>query len=177
MLSPGFVQYRKGQMFSGSVISSHTPSNSHWIVIFFLWRYRPNLDLGLPPWNSPFRFGRTPCAGDQFVARSIPVHTHKHWIYMPWLGFKPTIPASERAKSVHTLKVGRTPACVKTCNSQDTMSATWLKERSIVETNEITKSAAHRSESWCWLITNEAILRILSHVLMLVLAQLVCSRP
>jgi hypothetical protein len=24
--------------------------------IFFPWRYSPNLDLGLPPWNSPFHF-------------------------------------------------------------------------------------------------------------------------
>jgi hypothetical protein len=37
------------------------------------------------------------------------------------------------------LKVGRTPACVKTCNSQDTISATWRKERSTIETNEIIK--------------------------------------
>jgi hypothetical protein len=47
-------------------------------------------------------------------------------------------------------KVGSTPVCVKTCNSQDTMSATWRKERNVVETNEIMKTAAHRSESWCW---------------------------
>jgi hypothetical protein len=47
-------------------------------------------------------------------------------------------------------KVGRTPACVKTCNYQDTISATWCKEMSTVETNEIMKTAAHRSESWCW---------------------------
>jgi hypothetical protein len=33
---------------------------------------------------------------------------------------------------------------------QDTMSATWRKERSTVDTNEIMKTAAHRSESWCW---------------------------
>jgi hypothetical protein len=47
-------------------------------------------------------------------------------------------------------KIGRTPACVKTCNIQDTMSAAWRKERSTVETNEVMKNAAHRSESWCW---------------------------
>jgi hypothetical protein len=47
-------------------------------------------------------------------------------------------------------KVGRTPACVKTCNSQDMMSATWRKEGSTVETNEIMKIASHRSESWFW---------------------------
>jgi hypothetical protein len=50
------------------------------------------------------------------------------------------------------------------------MSATWRKERSTVETNEIMNTAAHRSESWCWC-------QLLSHVLMLVLAQLVCGRP
>jgi hypothetical protein len=56
---------------------------------------------------------------------------------------------------------------------QDTMSATWRKERSTVETNEIMKTAAHRSESWCWC----QLLCLLSHVLMLVLTQLVwgCS--
>jgi hypothetical protein len=69
--------------------------------------------------------------------------------------------------------VGRIPACVKTCNSQDTISATWRKERSIVETNEIMKTAAYRSESWCW----HQLLSLLSHVLMLVLKQLVCGRP
>jgi hypothetical protein len=47
-------------------------------------------------------------------------------------------------------KVDHTSAWVKTCNSQDMMSATWRKERSTVETNEIMKTAAHRSESWCW---------------------------
>jgi hypothetical protein len=70
-------------------------------------------------------------------------------------------------------KAGRTPACVKTCNSQDTMSATWCKERSTVETNEIMKTAAHRSESRCW----RQLLSLLSRVLMLVLTQLVCGRP
>jgi hypothetical protein len=69
--------------------------------------------------------------------------------------------------------VGPTPACVKTCNSQDTMSATWRKERSTVETNEIMKTVAHRSESWCW----RQLLSLLSPVLMLVLTQLVCGRP
>jgi hypothetical protein len=46
--------------------------------------------------------------------------------------------------------VGRTPACVKICNSQETISVTWRKERSTVEMNEIMKTAAHRSKSWCW---------------------------
>jgi hypothetical protein len=70
-------------------------------------------------------------------------------------------------------KVGRTSAWVKTCNSQDTMSATWRKEKSTVETSEIMKTAAHRSESWCW----RQLLSLLSHVLTLVLTQSVCGWP
>jgi hypothetical protein len=58
-------------------------------------------------------------------------------------------------------------------NSQDTMSTTWCKERSTVETNEIIKTAAHCSESWCW----RQLLSFLSHVLVLVLTQLVCGHP
>jgi hypothetical protein len=27
------------------------------VEFFFLWRYSPNLGLGLPPWNSLFHFG------------------------------------------------------------------------------------------------------------------------
>jgi hypothetical protein len=27
------------------------------VMFSFLWRYSPNLGLGLPPWNSPFHFG------------------------------------------------------------------------------------------------------------------------
>jgi hypothetical protein len=69
--------------------------------------------------------------------------------------------------------VGRTPTCVKTCNSQYTISVTWRKERSIVEMNEIMKTVAHRPESWCW----HQLLSLLSHILMLVLTQLVCGRP
>jgi hypothetical protein len=48
--------------------------------------------------------------GDQPVARPLPTHktTKKyrinvHTISIPWVEFEPTIPASERAKTVHTL--------------------------------------------------------------------------
>jgi hypothetical protein len=53
------------------------------------------------------------------------------------------------------------------------MSATWRKERSTVETNEIMKTAVHRSESWCW----RQLLSLLTRVLMLVLTQLVSGCP
>jgi hypothetical protein len=34
--------------------------STSWLLLnffSFLWRYSPNLGLGLPPWNSPFHFG------------------------------------------------------------------------------------------------------------------------
>jgi hypothetical protein len=54
-------------------------------------------------------FGRTPWTGDQLVARPLSVHKHrkthihKHYTSMPWVGFEPKIPGSERAKTVHAL--------------------------------------------------------------------------
>jgi hypothetical protein len=88
------------------------------------------------------------------------------------IGYKPIKRIYEKRRRQEN-KVGRTPACVKTCNSQDTMSATWRKERSTVKTNEIMKTATHRSESWCW----RQLLSLLSRVSMLVLTQLVCGLP
>jgi hypothetical protein len=55
--------------------------------------------------------GRTPWKGDQPVARPLPTHrttqtqnkrTHTQ-TSMPRVGFEPTIPASEREKTVHDL--------------------------------------------------------------------------
>jgi hypothetical protein len=53
--------------------------------------------------------GRTPWTDDQLVARLLPKHrttqtqknAYTHQTSMPWVGFEPTIPASERAKTVH----------------------------------------------------------------------------
>jgi hypothetical protein len=89
-------------------------------TIFFLWRYSPNLGLGLPPWNSPFHFGLLhPSHSVGFLGRVISssqrpclytntekctrarththTHTHEHQTSMPWVRFESTIPASERA--------------------------------------------------------------------------------
>jgi hypothetical protein len=46
--------------------------------------------------------GRTPWTGDQLVARNRKTHTHPQIPSMPWVGFECTVPASERAKTVHT---------------------------------------------------------------------------
>jgi hypothetical protein len=59
-----------------------------------------------------FTDGRTPWTSDQLVARPLPnTGQHKHRINaytyqtsMPCVGFEPTIPASEQAKTVHALR-------------------------------------------------------------------------
>jgi hypothetical protein len=59
--------------------------------------------------NLFYRDGRTPWPSDQPVARSLPVHrttktqNKRPHTSMPWVGFEPTIPAFEGAKTVHAL--------------------------------------------------------------------------
>jgi hypothetical protein len=48
--------------------------------------------------------GRTPWTSDQPVSRPLPTHRTTHTqTSMPWVGFEPTIPAFERAKSSRPL--------------------------------------------------------------------------
>jgi hypothetical protein len=77
-----------------------------------IWELAPTLEHRADfsvSWS--FTDGRTPWTGDQLVARPLPKHrttqtqknAHTHQTYMPWVEFEPTIPASERAKTVHAL--------------------------------------------------------------------------
>jgi hypothetical protein len=56
-----------------------------------------------------YTVGRTPRTGDQPVARPLPTHrttqiqNKRTQTSMPWVGFKPTTPVFERAKTVHAL--------------------------------------------------------------------------
>jgi hypothetical protein len=71
------------------------------------------------PW-SLFRFlilhtvCRTTWTGDKTVARPLPKHrttqtqNKRRETFMPWVGFEPTIPAFERAKTVHALDCAAT---------------------------------------------------------------------
>jgi hypothetical protein len=81
------------------------------IVFFFHLLYSP-----LGPWPLLFQFydhftdGRTPWTSDQLVARPLPKHRttqtqnkHIHKTSMFCVGFEPTIPAFEWAKTVHAL--------------------------------------------------------------------------
>jgi hypothetical protein len=64
--------------------------------------------------NHLYTDGRIPWTGDQPVARPLPTHRttqtqNKHTeTSMPWVGFEPTIPAFERAKTVHALDAAAT---------------------------------------------------------------------
>jgi hypothetical protein len=76
----------------------------------YLWLYCPFVG----PWPL-FQFlnlyivGRTPCTGDQPVARPLPTYrttqtqNKSTQTAMPGVGFEPTIPVFERAKTVHVL--------------------------------------------------------------------------
>jgi hypothetical protein len=73
---------------------------------FYPWFYSPL--LGFDRFFSFLIFytvGRTPCMGDQPVARHMHTGQHKHRINaqtsMPQVGFKPTISVFERDKTVH----------------------------------------------------------------------------
>jgi hypothetical protein len=75
---------------------------------FSLWRYSPNLGHGLPPWNSLFHFGLLDFRHSvrllgrvNISSQGLYLYTHKYRTSMPWVGFELTIPASERAKTVH----------------------------------------------------------------------------
>jgi hypothetical protein len=59
---------------------------------------------------TPSTVGRTPWTGDYPVVRPLPTHrttqteqTHTIQTSMPWVGFEPTIPEFERARTVHGL--------------------------------------------------------------------------
>jgi hypothetical protein len=77
---------------------------------------RPTIYLRLyspcGPWPlfqflNPYTVGRTPWTGDQPVARPLPTYettqtqNKRTQTTMPRVGFEPTIPAFERAKTVH----------------------------------------------------------------------------
>jgi hypothetical protein len=56
-----------------------------------------------------YTFGRTPCTGDQPVSKPLPTtrttqtQNKRTQTSMPQVGFEPTIPAFEGAKTVHAL--------------------------------------------------------------------------
>jgi hypothetical protein len=73
---------------------------------FFLMTLQPL--WALAAFQSPdlFTIGTSPWMSDQLVARPLPKHrinTYTHQTSMPWVGFEPTITASEQAKTVHAL--------------------------------------------------------------------------
>jgi hypothetical protein len=87
------------------------------VNFFFIWRYSPNLGLGLPPWNSLFYFSFLDVrqsvgllgwvislSQGLYLYTNTEKRTHTNTTHpIPWVRFEPTIAASERAKTVHAL--------------------------------------------------------------------------
>jgi hypothetical protein len=111
------------------------------IYFFFLWRYSPNLGLGLPPWNYPLHFGllnlRHPIgllgrviSSSQglylYTNKEKRTYTHKHQTSMSWVGFEPTIPAFERSKTVHALDRSTTVTDPKKITCRRKISNYWI---------------------------------------------------
>jgi hypothetical protein len=76
----------------------------------YLSIYRPLLGLGrFFSFLNFYTVGRTPWTGDEPVALPLPAHTTEQTqnkrtqTSMPQVGFEPTIPVFERAKTVHVL--------------------------------------------------------------------------
>jgi hypothetical protein len=75
----------------------------------YLWLYSPCGPWPLLQFLNLYTVGRTPWTGDRPVARPLPTHratqTHnKHTqTSMSRVGFEPTIPVFERAKTLHAL--------------------------------------------------------------------------
>jgi hypothetical protein len=75
----------------------------------YLWLYSPCELWPLFQFLNLYTVGRTSWTGDQPVARPLPTHrttrtqNKRPQISMPRVGFEPTIPVFERAKTVHVL--------------------------------------------------------------------------
>jgi hypothetical protein len=86
-----------------------------------------------------YTVGRTPCKGDQPVARPLPTHrktqTQNKCIQtsIPWVGFENTIPAFERAKTVHTLDRAATVISHKVAYRGKTLMRDDCKQWNICE--------------------------------------------
>jgi hypothetical protein len=81
-----------------------------YLSIYLSMALHPLLDLGrFFSFLILYTVGRTPWTGDQPIARPLPTHTttqtrnKRRQTSSPWVRFEPTIPAFQRAKTVHAL--------------------------------------------------------------------------
>jgi hypothetical protein len=78
-------------------------------ILLVLWLYSPCTPWSLFQFSNVYTVGRTPWTGDQLIARPLPTHrttqtqNKRTQTSMPRVGFEPTIPVFERAKTVHAL--------------------------------------------------------------------------
>jgi hypothetical protein len=76
----------------------------------YLWLWSPCGPWPVFHFLNPYTVGRTPWTGDQPVARALPTHrttqtrNKRTQTSIPRVGFEPTIPVFERAKTVRALE-------------------------------------------------------------------------
>jgi hypothetical protein len=106
-------QFRKKRVNSLAIRLSGTVVNGDCVIFshpYHLWLYSPLLDLGrFFSFLILYTVGRTPWTGDQPVAkplrtnRTTQTRNKRTQTTVPRVGFEPTIPAFERAQTVHAL--------------------------------------------------------------------------
>jgi hypothetical protein len=118
---------------SGSGRASSATFERHWENLStYLWTALPLLFQ----FHDHFADGRTPWTSDQLIAKPLPKHRtrqtqnkHSHQTSMPCVGFEPTIPASERAKTVHALERSTTVTGLMKALSPSCSWTNWGKPR------------------------------------------------
>jgi hypothetical protein len=79
------------------------------LIFLYLWLYSPLNRGQFFSFLILYTVGKTPWTGDQPVARPLPTHrtsqtqNKRTQTFMPGVGFEPTTPVFERAKTVHDL--------------------------------------------------------------------------
>jgi hypothetical protein len=95
-----------------ALVSELISSQCNMFRLFSLFPVAPTLEQRAalkrfvsPKFLNPKTVGRASWTGDQPVARTLPTQTQnkRRQTSMPWMGFKPTIPVFERAKTVDVL--------------------------------------------------------------------------
>jgi hypothetical protein len=105
-----------------------------------------------------YTVGRTPWTGDQPVASLLPTHrttqtrNKRTQTSMPWMGFEPTIPAFERAKTVFMPQTARPPCSTVTITRIIKLETQYYCHRKETE-------LWGRAADWKWQVRNQSPFR------------------
>jgi hypothetical protein len=124
---------------------------SHLPLFICLWLYSPCGPWPLFQFHNIHTLGRTSWTGDQPVARPLPIHRTTQTqstctqTSMPLVGFEPTIPVFERAKTVHALDHAAT---VVSSHLVTSPSSLWRAVYSLCPLFSVLSTSGHDSCTW-----------------------------